>query len=283
MFDSFWRALLHSLHPRVIVLSLLPLFFMGGLAWALGYFFWDDALAAVRDWLELHAFSNTLWNWLETWAGPGLKTALAPLLVIFAITPLIVVLSLLVVVLLMTPALVSLVAEKRFAAMQRARGASFLRCVGWSLGSTLGALAAMVASIPLWAIPPLILVLPPLIWGWLTYRVMAFDALAEHATELERRTIMRNHRISLLAMGVVAGALGILPSLVWASGAMFAVFFAILVPLAIWIYTYVFAFASLWYAHFCLTALHTLRSNAASDGVQPSLHAAPLGAALEDR
>ena len=35
--------------------------------------------------------------------------------------------------------------------------------------------------------------------------------------------------------------------------------FAILVPVAIWIYTLVFAFASLWFAHFCLAALQALR------------------------
>jgi hypothetical protein len=33
----------------------------------------------------------------------------------------------------------------------------------------------------------------------------------------------------------------------------------ILVPVAIWIYTLVFAFSSLWFAHFCLAALEQLR------------------------
>ena len=63
----------------------------------------------------------------------------------------------------------------------------------------------------------------------------------------------------LLGMGIFAGYLGAAPSLVWASGVVFAAAFVILVPLAIWIYTLVFAFSSLWYAHYCLSALHTLR------------------------
>ena len=29
----------------------------------------------------------------------------------------------------------------------------------------------------------------------------------------------------------------------------------VLVPLAIWIYTFVFVFSSLWFAHYCLAAL----------------------------
>ena len=74
----------------------------------------------------------------------------------------------------------------------------------------------------------LLLVLPPLIWGWLTYRVMAYDALADHASAEERRTVLKQHRVRLLGMGVFAGYLGAAPSLVWVSGALVATFFVIL-------------------------------------------------------
>ncbi len=270
IFDSFWRAVAYCLHPRVIVLSFMPLLLVTGLAGGLGYFFWDAALDQVRSWLEAFAFSSTLWNWLDNMGAGALKTALAPLLIIFGVTPLIVVLSLLVVAVLMTPALVNLVARNRFANLEKMHGASFLSSVFWSLGSTVAALVALVISIPLWAIPPLILVLPPFIWGWLTYRVMAFDALSEHATAQERRTLFRKHRTALFAMGVLTGYIGAAPSLVWASGALFAAAFVLLIPVAIWIYTLVFAFSSLWYAHFCLAALQALRA-------ESQLPAAPVG------
>ncbi len=81
---------------------------------------------------------------------------------------------------------------------------------------------------------------------------MAFDALAEHASKDERREVLRRHRVTLLGMGVLTGYLGAAPSIVWASGVVFAAAFAVLLPLAIWIYTLVFAFSSLWFAHFCL-------------------------------
>lgn len=116
---------------------------------------------------------------------------------------------------------------------------------------------------PLWLVPPLVLVLPPLIWGWLTYRVMSFDVLAAHATRDERQTLVRRHRATLLAMGVISGFLGTAPGVVWASGALFAAAFVILVPLAIWIYTLVFAFSSLWFAHYCLDALQAMRASEA--------------------
>jgi hypothetical protein len=48
----------------------------------------------------------------------------------------------------------------------------------------------------------------------------------------------------------------------------------LLVPVAIWIYTLVFAFSSLWFAHFTLAALLRLRAQAAVEVVD----AAPLPA-----
>nr|MDP2192625.1 EI24 domain-containing protein [Rhodoferax sp.] len=272
--DSFWRAVAYCLRPRVIALSFLPLVLMVALALGLGYYFWEGALDSVRAALETSSVINNVWEWLQSVGAGSLKLVLAPLIVIFAVTPIIVVLSLLVVALLMTPALTLLVAERRFPQLERKRGGPLVFSVLWSLGSTLLALIALVVSIPLWLVPPLILVLPPLIWGWLTYRVLAFDALAEHASAEERREIFRRHRGWLLGIGVFCGYLGAAPSLIWASGALLAAAFVILVPLAIWIYTLVFAFSSLWFAHYCLAALQALRAEtalAAASVVTPAL------------
>jgi hypothetical protein len=152
-----------------------------------------------------------------------------------------------------------LVAERRFQTLERKHGGSFVWSVAWSLGSTSLAVVALVLSMPLWLVPPLVLILPPLIWGWLTYRVMAFDALAEHASRQERIELFQRHKMGLLTMGVVSGFLGAAPAVVWASGVLFVAAFFILIPLAIWIYTLVFVFSSLWFIHYCLAALERLR------------------------
>ena len=259
LLDSFWRAAAYCLRPRVIVLSLLPLVLVIGVTVGLGYLFWDAALDQIRLVLDSSTFVNSGWAWLDSMGLGRIKTVLAPLIIIFMVTPVIVVISLLVVALLMTPVLVQLVALRRFPELLERNGASFWQSVAWSLGSAALALVALVISIPLWFVPPLVLVLPPLIWGWLTYRVMAFDALATHASVDERRTVLRRHRTQLMGMGVLSGYLGAAPSLVWASGAFFPPWFVFLAPLAIWIYTLVFAFASLWFAHYCLAALQILR------------------------
>lgn len=260
LFASFWRAVFDCLHPRVIALSMLPLLFMGGLAWALAHFYWTDAVQAVQAVLTSLPLLSTLWTWLQNQGFGDLPTVLAPLLVVLLATPLLAMVSLLVVALLMTPALVALVAQRRFPALERQQGGSFWASLGWSLLSAILALVALVVSMPLWLVPPLVLVLPPLIGGWFSYRVMAFDALAEHASPEERAEIFRRHRASLLAMGVLTGFLGSAPALLWASGIVFATAFIVLVPLAIWLYALVFAFSSLWFAHYCLQALQTLRA-----------------------
>ena len=258
--DSFWRAVAYCLHPRVILLSLLPLVLMAVLALGLGYFYWYPALDWVSSLLESSTVFNNVWSWLEGIGAGKVKVVAGPLIVIFAVTPVLVVVSLLAVAVMMTPALVFLVARNRFPKLERKRGGSTLLSIVWSLGSTLLALVALVVSTPLWLVPPLIMILPPLIWGWLTYRVMAFDALADHASKDERREIFRRHRGWLLGIGVITGFLGTAPSIVWASGVLFASMFVILVPVAIWIYTLVFAFSSLWFAHFSLYALQSLRA-----------------------
>lgn len=263
MLDSFWRAAAYCLHPRVIALSFLPLIIMVGLALGLGYFFWEPALDWVRVSLDSVSLMNTFWSWLQNMGMGNLKTVLVPLIVIFAVTPVVVILSLLLVAVMMTPAMVTLVAERRFPELERKKGGSLMVSVMWSLGSTVLALFVLILTIPLWLVPPLILVLPPLIWGWLTYRVMSFDALADHASKEERREIMHKHRGPLLVIGIITGYLGAAPSLVWASGALFAAAFVILVPVAIWIYTLVFGFASLWFSHYCLAALVQLRAQQA--------------------
>jgi hypothetical protein len=255
LFDSFWRALAYCFRPKVMLLTLLPFVLMLLLAYAVNLFFWDTALAWATQQLL----------WLEGFGLATLRPMISGIMVVLLATPFIGLTSLLLVALLITPALTMLVAQKRFPMLERRAGAGWLLSVLWSLFSSVLALLAILLSMPLWLIPPLVLLLPPLIWGWLTYRVMAFDALAEHASSTERREIFRRHRVALLVMGVLCGYMGAAPSLIWASGLLFAATFVLLIPLAVWIYTWVFVLSALWFAHYCLAALQALRAERATN------------------
>ncbi|HTP70905.1 MAG TPA: EI24 domain-containing protein [Burkholderiaceae bacterium] len=260
--DAFWRAAAYCLHPRVIGLSLLPLLVGTLLSWLAWWLYWDAAIAAVQGGLQSWPLIGAAVQWAERWMGEAVRAVLAPAIVVTLALPLVVVVSVLLVGLLMTPAIVGLVADRRFPRLERRRGAGAWSSVWVSLSSTLVALGLLLFSLPLWLVPPLILVLPPLIWGWLTYRVMSHDALAEHADALERRQLMREHRWPLLAIGVVAGYLGAAPSLLWALNALTIVLAPLLIPLSVWLYTLVFAFSALWFVHYGLAQLERLRAKA---------------------
>ncbi len=261
--DSFWRAAAYCLHPKVILLSLLPLLFSVAAVLGLGWLYWEQAVAGVRAWLEQWSLVLSFLQWLESIGAAAFNAVLAPLIVVALAVPLIVVASLLLVAWLMTPSLVNLVAARRFETLERKRGAGWFSAALWSVGYMLLRCCCWCLSLPLWFIPPLVLVLPPLIWGWLTYKVMSFDVLADHASADEREQLMRDKHWPLLAIGIVTGYLGAAPSLLWAVSAATLVLAPLLVVLSVWLYTLVFAFAALWFAHFALAALQRLRQQAA--------------------
>ena len=274
LLDAFWRAAAYCLHPKVIGLSLLPLLIGVALALGVGFLYWESAVAGVRATLENWLLVDAALKWVETLAGASFRSVLAPLIVVGLAAPLIVVLSVLLVAWLMTPAIITLVAQRRFPLLERKRGAGMLTSVLLALGCTVLALLALVISLPLWFIPPLVLIVPPLIWGWLNYRVMSFDVLALHASKDERRQLMRQHRLPLLGIGVVSGYLGAAPSLLWAASAMTLVLAPLLIVVSVWLYTLVFAFSALWFAHYALAALAALRADADAVAARAKLAAA---------
>ena len=66
--------------------------------------------------------------------------------------------------------------------------------------------------------------------------------------------------LTALALGILLGLTGLL---LWGLGWVLERLSSILLPLAIWIYMLVFAFSSLWFTHYCLSALHALRAEKA--------------------
>ena len=277
LLDAFWRAVAYCLHPKVILLSLAPLALVGGGVALLGYYFWEPAVDAVRGSLEQWSLLASFFAWLASVGAGGFQSVFAPMVIVALAIPVCVVASLVLVAWLMTPAMVRLVETRRFPTLERREGAGFVQSLAWSLGCTLVALAALVASLPLWLIPPLVLVVPPLIWGWLTYRVFSFDVLGLHASRDERRRLMAAHRWPLFGMGVLTGYLGAAPSLLWAMSALTLVFAPVLILVSIWLYTMVFAFSALWFAHYLLAALRDLRmSEAGASAVLPAAAEPPL-------
>ena len=119
LLDSFWRAAMYCLHPRVMALSLLPLLLLTALGGALGYFFWSGAVETVRLALEDSGFFSTLLDWITRFGLQSFRAAVAPIVVIAVATPVLILLVMLTVALMMTPALIQLVSKLRQESLQK--------------------------------------------------------------------------------------------------------------------------------------------------------------------
>lgn len=261
VFDAAGRALGYCLHPRVIGWSLAPLLLAAAGVFGVMWLAWEPMVGGMRAFIDEWRLVDVLLRWLDAHQAESWRTVVANGLVMALVLPVVMALALLLVAALMAPAMARLVAERRFPGLERRQGGGFWAGVAGSLGATVAALAALFLSLPLWFIPGVVLVLPPLIWGWLSYRVFSFDVLAEHASHEEREQLRRTHRLPLLLIGVACGYLGAAPSLVFAAGSLSLVFAPLLLPLAVFLYMWVFAFTALWFTHYLLTALDQLRRN----------------------
>jgi hypothetical protein len=259
MADSAWRALAYCLHPRVIYLSLLPLILAAVGLGLLGWFGWEPGVAAVRRALDTWGISHAVLAWLDQAGLSFLRAAAAPFLLVLMIVPLVIVVCLLLVAGLMTPSLVKLVRKRRFPELLGRDATPLWRSLLWSAGASITALALFVVSLPLWLMPIFAVLVPPIIWGWLTYRVMAFDTLVDVASPSEREALLKRHHASLLGMGIACGYIGAAPAALWAMGALTVILAPLMLLLSVWLYTLVFAFSSLWFAHFLLAALQAQR------------------------
>jgi hypothetical protein len=257
---AFGRALLSQLHFRMLLLTVLP-FVLSLLIWGIALWL---GLQPLIDWLHAYFSENdgfrATGNILGTFGLGAMNAVLVPLLALWLLLPLMIVTALLFVGTLAMPAITRHVAAREYPELEQRRGGSFWGSLWISLSSFMVFIGLWVITLPLNLIPPLAFIVQPLLWGWLTYRVFAYEALAEHASEQERREIMRLHRWPFLVIGAIAGAMGAAPTLLWLGGALAFILFPLLAGVSIWLYVLVFVFCGLWFQHYCLEALARYRA-----------------------
>ncbi|GJG95700.1 EI24 domain-containing protein [Cupriavidus pauculus] len=260
---SFGRAVASQMHPRMLMLTVVPFVLAtvlwGGLIW----WGWDPIMGGARTLLEGSVFTSWIYSMLD-WLGlQALRTVVAPLFVLTLAIPLVIASMLIFISLFSVPAVVKHL-ERSYPNLRKDHGGSIAGSVFQALGNTVVFLLLVLITLPLWLIPPFFALIPPVLWGWLTYRVMTYDALSEHATAEERKTLMKRHRVPLLVIGVVVGLLGSAPTLLWVWSAVIIFLFPVVLAGTLWLYVLIFIFSALWFGHFCLRALADLRAERAA-------------------
>ncbi len=262
VFKSFGMALVGTMHPRMLWLSLRPFLIVSVLWGCLIWLTWTPALELLSIFLTNSIFTSWIQDGL-IWAGfENARAWIAPLFFVMLIIPLITISLLVFIAFSTVPAIVKIASrQSQFQDLECKRGGGFFGSLFYSLWSALICLALIMLTLPVWWVPPLVAVLPPLLWGWLTMRLMSYDVLAKHASAEERDLLIEKYRWPLFCMGIASGMLGAVPTFFWATSALALVLFPIVSFIALWIYSLIFVFAALWFSYFLLDALKQLRED----------------------
>jgi hypothetical protein len=252
---SFGHGLTSQFSVRMVLLTFSPLIFAiacGGVLLWLGL---QPLIDFIQAYFAGHNGFAVSGQWLSALRLGALKTVIVPLLAVWLFLPLMVVTALLFVGLMAMPMLVRHIGKRHHPSLERRQSGSWLGMLWLCVYSFLIFVALWIVTTPLCALPLVGFVIQPLLWGWLTCRVMAHDVFSRYADEQERVALLRTHRWQLLVIGTVTGILGVAPSLLWLGGAISIVLFPFFAALSICLYVLVFTFSGIWFAHYGLAAL----------------------------
>ncbi|WP_329604659.1 EI24 domain-containing protein [Undibacterium luofuense] len=257
---SWGRALGSQFHWRMLSLTFLP-FLAAAILWAGILWFGLQALVdLIQAWFsQYQGFEQT--GRIFSFVGLlALKAFVVPLVAMWLLLPLMVLTSMICITAFAMPSITRFVGSRYYPVLERRHGGSLFGSLWHSLSSFVIFIVIWLLTLPLTLIPPLAMILQPLLWGWLTYRVMIYDALAEHADADERELIITRYRPALIAIGTVSGLFGAAPGMLWLGGVMNFLTLPFTAGFAIWLYIVVFVFTGLWFVHFSLSALEQLRA-----------------------
>lgn len=262
---AYGRALRSQFTGSMLTLSIIPTILsliLWGVLLYFGYEPFRDYVGRLFASYDGYGASSSFLGF----SGLGaLKAIIVPLLSMLVLLPLMIVTSMIFMGVAGMPPIVRHVSNRLYPKLEMKKGGSFMGSVMINLTGYLIFVPLWLLSLPLYVFAPAAVLAQVLLWGWLTSRVMAYDALADHASAEEMATIVRAHRRPLMLIGMISGAAGALPGLAWIGGAVVSVLlFPFLAAISVWLFTLVFIFTGLWYQYYCLQALEELRAGAAA-------------------
>ncbi|MYM21876.1 hypothetical protein GTP46_04320 [Duganella sp. FT135W] len=256
------RAFLSQWHGKMLLLSIAPFLLALGVWAVLLYLYLQPLVDQLHALFTEHNLFATSTSWLRSLGLGALTAVVPPLIAMLALLPLMILTALIFIGVVAMPVIGRHVGLRHYPQLMQRKGGSILGSIGVALGGMLVFMGLWIITLPLYFFPPLAVIVQALLWGWLTCRVMVYDALADYADADERRQIQREHRWPLLIIGVISGAAGALPGAIWLGGVMAVVMFPFLAAISIWLYVLIFIFTGLWFAYYCMDALAQLRAQA---------------------
>ena len=257
---SFVLSLRGIFNPWILWLTLRP-FFIGALIWfGILWFTWSPLLDWMKDFLTNSFAASWIEKTMSLVGWDSVRAIVAPYFSVVILMPLVITTILVLVSFTsITSVLRHVEKQNAYSTLKKEHGGSFFGSLWVAISSTFIFLVIVLITLPIWWIPPIFALLPPILWGWLTTRLMTYDVLSRHATEQERDDLMILHRGPLLLIGIVVGLIGAAPTLFWLSSIFVLVLFPFVSMFMMWVYALVFIFGALWFAHYLLFALKEYR------------------------
>ena len=256
---AYSRALKSQFTGEMIKLSIVPVL-LSLLLWGVLLYF---GLGPMKDFIgALLPAASPSGGWWSDYGAGALKVVAVAVIAVLLTLPIMITTALTFMGVVSMPAIVRHVSARQFPKLELKHGGNLAGSIRTNVFTVLGFLPLWLLTLPLYIVPPLALAAQVFLWGRVTSTVMCYDALADHASEQERLAVMRIHKRELTLIGMISGAIGALPGIVWIGGTLIsAVLFPVLAVIAVWIYVLIFIFTGLWFLCYCLQALEDLRAS----------------------
>ena len=223
--DALGRALASLLQPQMLLLCIAPLL-LAFLVWlVLLALTWHDGWVWLQQGYETQFGAGGPWagrveppHWMHGMMaldGDNLVTGLLALtgglLLLALLVPAIWMTALVIAALIAMPWMVRHVGRKDYPGLDRLDGGTWYGSL-WNAVVAIGAFVVLwLLSLPLWVLGGLGALLGLLLIGWVTQRLLRYDALALHATATERAIVFERAGGHLWMLGVLLALLALVP------------------------------------------------------------------------
>lgn len=208
----------HLFHPRMLWLMIWPMLIAVGIWGTLALALWTR----TAIWL-----AGVLARWMEPAASfvhfdfADAAMIAAQVLLFLLFVPLVYLTALFILGVFGMQKMVDYVASRSFPGLERRHGGATAASARNGVVALLGMVGLFIASIPLWAIPPLWPLIPLIILAWGNQRLLRHDALSEHADRQEMARIFRDRRGGMYLLGLLMAVAAYVPLVGFAAPVVF--------------------------------------------------------------
>jgi CysZ protein len=196
--DAFRNAMRDMFRPQVLLMVAVPMVCAMALWTFIGWIFWDG----LTHWVNSLLLASRFGQWLAGWA-PGVLRFFASVIALALLAPGVLITAMVITEFFTMPGLVKFVAQRYYPALECKHGGTVTgSVVNSAIAITVFTLLWLV-TLPLWFTGIGALVVPVVISAYLNQRIFRHDALSDHASGEELRTLNRENRRKLYLLGLL--------------------------------------------------------------------------------